>query len=87
MNGTNVLIKVQPNRIANNTIYTQITNLPAGKYTVSLYDINGKYITQTTYQHINSQFKWQLPVAINNGTYLLKWTGNNINLTSKIVVE
>jgi hypothetical protein len=87
INGTNVQIKVQPNPITNNTIQTQLTNLPAGKYTITLYDINGKHITQTTYQHGNNHFKWQLPININNGTYLLKWTGNNLNFTSKIVVE
>jgi len=87
VNGTNVQIKVQPNPITNNTIQTQITNLPSGKYTISLYDVNGKYITQTTYQHSNNHFKWQLPIVVNSGTYLLKWNGNNISLTSKIVVE
>jgi hypothetical protein len=87
INGTNVQIKVQPNPITNNTIQTQLTNLPSGKYTITLYDINGKYITQTTYQHSNNHFKWQLPIVVNSGTYLLKWNGNNINLTSKIVVE
>jgi hypothetical protein len=87
INGTNAQIKIQPNPISNNTIQTQLSNLPAGKYTITLYDINGKYISQTTYNHSNKNFTWQLPILMNNGTYLLKWNGNNINITSKIVVE
>ncbi|MEN9883054.1 MAG: Secretion system C-terminal sorting domain, partial [Bacteroidota bacterium] len=87
INGTNAQIKIQPNPIRNNTIIAYTTNLPAGKYTVTLYDINGKYIAQTTYNHYNNNFSWKLPFTINPGNYLLKWTGNNINTTIKIVVE
>ena len=86
INGTNAQIKIQPNPILNNTINTQITNLPAGKYTISLHDINGKNIAQTTYNHYNKNFSWKIPMTLNPGNYFLKWTGNNINVTSKIVV-
>ena len=87
VNGNNAQIKIQPNPIRNNTINTQISNLPAGKYTISLYDINGKYITQTTYNHYNNNFSWKIPFTLNKGNYLIKWNGNSTNVTSKIVVE
>jgi hypothetical protein len=86
INGTNAQIKIQPNPIQNNTINTQITNLPAGKYTITLYDINGKNIAQTTYNHYNNNFSWKIPMTLNPGNYFLKWTGKNTNVTSKIVV-
>ena len=87
INGTNAQIKIQPNPIQNNTINTQINNLPAGKYTITLYDINGKNIAQTTYNHYNNNFSWKIPMTLNPGNYFLKWTGNNTNTTIKIVVE
>jgi hypothetical protein len=87
VNGNNAQIKIQPNPIRNNTIIAHTTNLPAGKYTITLYDINGKYIAQTTYNHYNNNFSWTIPTSIRSGNYLLKWTGNNTIVTSKMVVE
>ncbi len=84
-------ISVYPNPVTNGLVKVSFADQPAGKYSVELIDITGKLI-QSKEININSSMhieEVRIPRSVSGGSYLLKITGlnNNVSVTNKLVVQ
>lgn len=89
INSNYVGIKVLPNPVNNRLMNVQLSNLPAGKYELLLYSVNGQRVFNTSFM-FNGGFASQvivLPLNIRTGAYVLKLFNGSNKFTQNIMVE
>lgn len=82
-------VNFYPNPVYNKVLNIEMSNMPAGKYNLSLYNIGGQKITDGIIENPGCIVTQQisLPSTIVKGIYLLKLFNDVTFITTKIVVQ
>ncbi len=84
-----VEINVAPNPVRNGDLNMQLSSVRKGTYAVKVYNNVGQVVFTTQFSTEGGSLtrSFKLPVTARSGIYSLQLTGNDINVTKKIVIE
>ncbi|MFC5281903.1 T9SS type A sorting domain-containing protein [Pedobacter alpinus] len=80
------LISVYPNPFIDNLVIN-LKGYDGKVFDVALYNINGKVVLAKKVTALNSQLQFNLEQTQPNGIYMLKISGNGLNLTQKVTAK
>ena len=84
-----ISISIIPNPVRNRSMNLQLNNLPAAKYNLIMYSIEGKAVYRKLIEHGGGSASQQivLPTGISAGTYIFKVFNDSKNYTERILVQ
>lgn len=82
-------VTVAPNPVRNGDMNVQLSDLTKGTYSLKVFNNVGQVIftSQLSTEGGSLTRSFKLPVTARSGIYSLQLTGNDINITKKIVIE
>jgi hypothetical protein len=82
-------IKAVPNPVTNNTLNLQFTNIKAGKYKLTMFDIKGQvvYSSTVTYNGLQAMQSLQLPASVSKGIYNLQFSNTNDVVKTVVLLQ
>ncbi len=85
-NNVNGVFTIYPNPVVDNSIYVKL-NLPQGNYNLTLFNNTGRQIMKKEIKYVGgiSIETIKLSNPLPAGMYMLKLTGENINLTRQVI--
>lgn len=82
-------IVIMPNPVLNKRMIVQMNNIPAGKYSLTIYNMIGQKILAKTIDHAGGSATqlMELPVGIPQGAYIVKVFKDHTDFTTRIVIQ
>jgi hypothetical protein len=89
LSNTKADVNVAPNPVRNNDLKVQLSDLAKGTYSLKVYNNVGQVVFSSPLSTEGGSLvrSFKLPVTVGSGIYTLQLTGNDINITKKIVIE